>query len=362
MRAAGKPNLAYAAAAPMAAAEGVVRTYVCQVCQIDCGSESRLQQHRSGRKHRAKAAAIASSGGVGGGAASGGQGGGQAELEPEPEPEPETEPAAADPELGAAELDAALGAAAPAVAAALSPLVSERRLQSFRTAAAQRCCGVHLAFENLFQNDNCAYALRTAECAGIHHVHLIRGPLSLQSKRGGSLKRVDHTMSKSAERWLRVHYHADTAAFVRWAREGGFALFGAHADPSANPVADCGFAPGSAGSGSVVVFGNERDGMSAALREACDGLFFLPSVGLTQSYNVAAACAMTVHSLQLKGRVAPDCSDERQQQILAAWLLGSVPKARAREALEGQVDAKALEVLLAEPAPAPFEVKRRADD
>ena len=72
---------------------------------------------------------------------------------------------------------------------------------------------------------------------------------------------------------------------------------------------------------------------------------------------------MTVHSLQLKGRVAPDCSDERQQQILAAWLLGSVPKARAREALEGQVDAEALEVLLlAEPAPAPFEVKRRADD
>ena len=248
------------------------------------------------------------------------------------------------------------------MAAALSPLVSERRLQSFRTCAGQRCCGVHLAFENLFQNDNCAFALRTAECAGIHHVHLIRGPLALQSKRGGSLKRVDHTMSKSAERWLRVHYHADTAAFVRWAREGGFALFGAHADPSANPVADCDFAAGSAASGSCVVFGNERDGMSAALRQACAGLFFLPSVGLTQSYNVAAACAMTVHSLQLKGRVAPDCSDARQQQILAAWLLGSVPKARAREALEGQVDAEALEVMLAEPAPAPFEVKRRADD
>eukprot|EP01047_Picozoa_sp_COSAG01_P097888 COSAG01_NODE_28147_length_668_cov_0.594025_1_plen_110_part_01 len=101
---------------------------------------------------------------------------------------------------------------------------------------------MHLAFENVFKNENCAHALRTAECAGIHNVHLIRGPQALESKRGGSLKRVDTALSKSADRWLRLHYHANTAEFVTWTRRHQLSLYGAHADQTAVPIADCAFA------------------------------------------------------------------------------------------------------------------------
>ena len=43
-----------------------------------------------------------------------------------------------------------------------------------------------------------------------------------------------------------------------------------------------------------VVFGNERDGVSPEMQEQATSLFFLPSAGLTQSFNVSAACAMTL--------------------------------------------------------------------
>ena len=56
--------------------------------------------------------------------------------------------------------------------------------------------------------------------------------------------------------------------------------------------------------------------MSAELRSACDGLFFLPSVGLTQSYNVFVSAAMTVHHLQMRAVLKPDRNDAQQEVAL----------------------------------------------
>jgi tRNA (guanosine-2'-O-)-methyltransferase len=270
------------------------RRFFCEVCDVSCGSQRRLEEHQTGRKHRRASAAAAAT----------------AVQEPQPPHastgevlrERQTEPAAAaavlhckpaaaqQPNSSPADVARLLGegVVAPTIVACLTPLVSEARLGALCSAAEQRCGGVHLAFENVFKNENCAHALRTAECAGIHNVHLIRGPQALESKRGGSLKRVDTALSKSADRWLRLHYHANTAEFVTWTRRHQLSLYGAHADPTAVPIADCAFATHDGGQ--CVVLGNERDGMSQELRAACDGLFFLPSVGLTQS------CARCMHS------------------------------------------------------------------
>lgn len=279
----------------------------CTVCNVQCGNSTRYAQHISGRRH--KQAALAAG----------------AELQPEPQAQEDSLLAQDGPPTLREDLVAApprlTDAAVGAVVSALSPLIAPTRLQSLQAAAAQRCGGVHLAFENVVQNDNVATALRTAECAGIHHVHLIRGPQALSSKRGGSLKRVDNALSKGAERWLQLHYHRDTAAFVEAMRAAGFKMFGADADASATTIADCGFGQtpdlthgsSSCDTGCVVIFGNERDGMSAELRAACGDLFFLPSVGLTQSYNVFVSAAMAVHHLQMRAVVRPDRSEAQQK-------------------------------------------------
>jgi tRNA (guanosine-2'-O-)-methyltransferase len=302
----------------------------CAVCKIECGNPRRYAQHISGRRHRQAVSSSSSSAAAGDTAT-------QQEVDLQPEPELQGDLDQEDERTWeASDGDAALpplaGSVAAAVVHSLAPLISATRLRSLQVAAAQRCGTVHLVFENVVQNENVASALRTAECAGIHHVHLIRGPQALSSKRGGSLKRVDNALSKGAERWLQLHYHSDTTSFVRAMQTAGISLFGADVDPSATPIADCEFsrrsgAPadhsadsadvaGDSGSGCAIIFGNERDGMSAELRSACDGLFFLPSVGLTQSYNVFVSAAMTVHHLQMRAVLKPDRNDAQQEVAL----------------------------------------------
>ena len=306
--------------------------YGCSICGVDCGSQPRLQQHLAGRKHRLAAVATGGSADTALSASA---------AEP-PQPEPDSAISAAGQPATSAIAVELTGSVAAAVVAGLAPLVSAPRLLSLRKAAALRCGMLHLAFENVFKNDNCAHALRTAECAGIHNVHLIRGPQALESKRGGSLKRVDNALSKSADRWLKLHYHSDTAAFIQWLHANDCSLYGAHYDPSASPIAECDFAPrggdNDGGGTSCVVFGNERDGMSPALQAACDSLFFLPSVGLTKSYNVAAACAMTIYHLHTVRRVKPDRTPAQQVDLLASWLLGD-SFVLAGEASRGRVEA-----------------------
>lgn len=292
----------------------------CGVCNVQCGNPTRYAQHISGRRHQQAAATALSAAAV---APAGAAPGGDVLQPPEPQViQEEEEDSQTSREADAASPPPLTDSTAAAVVRTLSPLLAPARLRSLQQAAVQRCRGVHLAFENVVQNDNVASALRTAECAGIHHVHLIRGPQALASKRGGSLKRVDNALSKGAERWLQLHYHYDVAGFLQAVRGAGLKLFGADVDASASTIADCDFGQTAesagvskgCGCGCAVIFGNERDGMSSELRAACDDLFFLPSVGLTQSYNVFVSAAMTVHHLQMRSVITPDC-DGAQQQV-----------------------------------------------
>lgn len=218
---------------------------------------------------------------------------------------------------------------------ALSPLVSATRWQKLLAAVGQRSGRVHLGFENVWKNNNTAAALRTAECAGIQNVHLIQGQLP-------NKQRVSRSLSKGSERWLDIRYHADTPSFFRALRGGtekqlgghtaaaagaqtSMAILGADADPTATTIDNIDFSVFKGGV--CVVFGNEQGGVSDTLKRRCDGLFFLPSVGLTQSYNISAACAMTVYHLRDRGVARPDLTAEEQTAVLARWLLRTVPKA-----------------------------------
>ena len=229
-------------------------------------------------------------------------------------------------------------AAHAAAVAALRGRITPQRWEKLASAVTQRCGRVHLAFEQCFKNDNVAAALRTAECLGVANVHLIR---SEQEQRWRTdRKRVNSSVSKAAERWLDIHYHASTADFLERLRPAG--VYAADADPRATPIAATPplntplppLTPGSGGGGwggaqLCVVFGNERDGVSPELRRDATGLFTLPSAGLTQSFNVSVACAMTLYHLQAQRVLRPDMDEEEQTAVLCRLLLRTVPNGAA---------------------------------
>ncbi len=242
--------------------------------------------------------------------------------------------------------------AARRVIGALQPQLTAERWQKLFAAAALRSAHVHLAFENCYKNQNVAAALRTAECLGVQNVHLIRGD-SFRSNN----KKVDSNLSKSAERWLDIHYHGSTAGFLQTMRDGGCSVYAAHFDPKATPIgsiaalnAGSGRWPDAADAPEVVprsrrpisvVFGNEHNGVSEEMRSAAEAMFFLPSVGLTQSFNVSVACAMTLYHLSNCGVIVPDLTEDEKSVVLCRWLLRTVSQAegvlRHRSILEPHV-------------------------
>jgi len=81
---------------------------------------------------------------------------------------------------------------------------------------------------------------------------------------------------------------------------------------------------GRGGGGLALVFGNEANGISAAVRELADATAFLPMRGATQSLNLSAAVAAVLATLEHRGLLGPHAApppDEAQRQAMVlAWL------------------------------------------
>ena len=61
----------------------------------------------------------------------------------------------------------------------------------------------------------------------------------------------------------------------------------------------------------VIVFGNERAGVSAKLLEACDASLFVPQVGMVQSLNISVACAIVLYEA-FRQRLSKDLYQKNQ--------------------------------------------------
>ena len=77
------------------------------------------------------------------------------------------------------------------------------------------------------------------------------------------------------------------------------------------------------------MFGNERRGVSRAFIERADHAFYLPMAGLTQSFNISVAVAMSLYALIATGHFPEGTlTEEQQTELLGRWLLRDVKAAR----------------------------------
>ena len=59
----------------------------------------------------------------------------------------------------------------------------------------------------------------------------------------------------------------------------------------------------------VIVFGNERDGISDEVRELADDSFFIPMKGFAESLNLSVSVAVTLSTLEQRNALIPDLSE-----------------------------------------------------
>jgi tRNA (guanosine-2'-O-)-methyltransferase len=81
--------------------------------------------------------------------------------------------------------------------------------------------------------------------------------------------------------------------------------------------------------GTALVFGNERRGVSRAFIEFADAPFYIPMAGLTQSFNISVAVAMSLYAAIASGQFPEgSLTEEDRYELLGRWLLRDVKAAR----------------------------------
>jgi tRNA (guanosine-2'-O-)-methyltransferase len=161
-------------------------------------------------------------------------------------------------------------------------LLSPQRRFYLEQALAHRTRTLATILAGTHDPHNQAAVMRTCESLGIQEVHLALGDETF---------RPSPKVTQNAHRWLDVVSHPDFAAVADALRDRGFKIFAAALEDRAESLYEIDFTHPVA-----VVFGSEPTGLPENVLAACDGSFRIPMYGLSQSYNISVAAAITLSS------------------------------------------------------------------
>jgi tRNA (guanosine-2'-O-)-methyltransferase len=198
----------------------------------------------------------------------------------------------------------------------LSGMITPTRLGRIEAAARGRTLGVVPVLDGLSDPHNASAILRSSEAFGVQAVHLVPGPHGFRATR---------SVEKGSSRWLDIQLHADSATCADAVVAAGYQLFIAVMDGDETPelLAD----RVASGERVAVAFGNEREGISDAMRARATGSYRVPMRGFVESLNVSVAAATTLYTITSRApRLASEAEVER---LIARYLMHSVHDAEA---------------------------------
>ncbi|MCA9576814.1 MAG: RNA methyltransferase [Sandaracinaceae bacterium] len=193
----------------------------------------------------------------------------------------------------------------------LAPMVTPARLVRIEAAARGRTLSVIPVLDGLSDPHNASAILRSAEAFGVQAVHLVPGPYGFRAAR---------SVEKGSSRWLDLHLHVDAASCADAVRAAGYSLFVAVMDGAETPEA-LGERV-ARGERIAVVMGNEREGVSEAMRTRATGTYRVPMDGFVESLNVSVAAATTLYTVTRRAQRTVDEADVRA--LMARYLMHSV--------------------------------------
>lgn len=203
------------------------------------------------------------------------------------------------------------------------PLIRDDRKERVARMLAQRLQSLVVVCEAIHRRHNVSAILRSAECFGVHEVHLVTG--AFRPSRGAA---------RGAENWLELHRHERTTDCLLALRARGFRVL----------VADLGgeaFTPETAPVDRplALVFGAEHDGVSDEARALADGAVTVPMRGLTESLNVSVAAACVLQRISERRRALVgegDLEPDRQRAFFDAWQAAEEEEKAGRRARLGE--------------------------
>jgi tRNA (guanosine-2'-O-)-methyltransferase len=195
-----------------------------------------------------------------------------------------------------------------AVCDALTPLMTPERIARIDQVLDARLASVAAAVEDTYDPHNAAATLRTCEALGLQELYVIEPGARFSAAKG---------VTRGAHRWLDLHRFADAGAAIGDLKSRGFRVY------ATLPDAQVSIEDVAVDSPLAVVFGNEHDGVSAAVVAACDGALTVPMFGFTESYNLSVTVGLCMSRLAARRRAyigaLGDLDPTRRARLRARW-------------------------------------------
>lgn len=136
----------------------------------------------------------------------------------------------------------------------------------------------HIAVENFQHDFNIGTIARNANAFNAAGIHIIG---KKHWNRRGAMK---------TEAYMNVFHHKTVADFISWAKENGLILIAIDNQKGSKNLQDSELLKKS-----VLVFGNESDGLSKEIIKACEQMIAIEQFGSTRSVNVGVASGILMY-------------------------------------------------------------------
>lgn len=167
--------------------------------------------------------------------------------------------------------------------AILEQWMTPHRLARVENTLRNRVTQIAVVVDGIYDLGNAAAIMRTCDGLGVHRVYLIDSCTgSLPPKR----------TSQGAHKWLEINRYPQPQPCIEELREQGYLIAGAALSDHSTPLEELDVSRPIA-----IAVGNERDGLSKTVLDACDVHFHIPMYGFSQSFNVSVAATIALHDL-----------------------------------------------------------------
>ena len=136
----------------------------------------------------------------------------------------------------------------------------------------------HIAIENFQHDFNIGTIARNANAFNAAGIHIIG---KKHWNRRGAMK---------TEAYMNVFHHKTILEFINWAKENNLKLIAIDTQKGAKNLNNTQLSKGS-----VLIFGNESDGLSKEMVKACEEMIAIEQFGSTRSINVGVASGILMY-------------------------------------------------------------------
>ena len=201
--------------------------------------------------------------------------------------------------------------------------ISDSRMEKILSVSRDRTRYLTLVLSGIFYTQNISAVVRSCDCFGIQDLYVTGNSPSTH---------INKHVAQGAYNWVDIHRLTDKPEeqVLSNLKKQGYRIVVTLPESDAVSLPDFDLTAGK----TAVVMGNERDGISEAVRHAADEYLTIPMTGFSQSLNISVSAAVILSELSMKLRTSElnwQLDDYELTDLQYRWMKNSVKRGRQIE-------------------------------